>query len=191
MSETILKSILTLSRHILAILLMPFTVVIVFPVWLLNTFPSVDTRWSTGLLLGRLSQSAGITLGLLGLMLFVWCVSLLARVGRGTLAPWDETQNLVSIGPYRYVRNPMISGVALMLAGQALFWGSWILGLWVCLFIVINHIYFVLFEEPGLERRFKEQYRVYRENVPRWIPRLKPWQGKSRSMPQRSVLRKE
>lgn len=191
MLENLLKSILILSRHILAILLMPFTVVIVFPAWLLNTFASVDTRWGTGLLLGRLSQSAGITLGLLGLMLFVWCVSLFARVGRGTLAPWDETQNLVSIGPYHYVRNPMISGVALMLVAQALFWGSWILWFWVCLFILINHLYFVLSEEPGLEGRFKEQYRVYREHVPRWIPRLKPWHGKSRSMQQQSVIRKE
>jgi protein-S-isoprenylcysteine O-methyltransferase Ste14 len=191
MFENILKSILTLSRHILAILLMPFIVVIVFPAWLLNIFASVDTRWGTGLLLGRLSQSAGITLGLLGLMLFVWCVSLFARVGRGTLAPWDETQNLVSIGPYRYVRNPMISGVALMLVGQALFWGSWVLCFWVCLFIVINHLYFVLSEEPGLERRFKEPYRVYRANVPRWIPRLRSWQGKSRSMPHRSVIHKK
>jgi protein-S-isoprenylcysteine O-methyltransferase Ste14 len=183
MFENILKDSLILSRHLLAILLMPFTVVVVFPAWLLNTFTSVDTRWGTGLLLGQLSQSVGIALGLLGLMLFVWCVSLFARVGRGTLAPWDETQNLVSIGPYRYVRNPMISGVALLLIGQALFWGSWVLGFWVCLFIVINHLYFVLAEEPGLERRFKEQYRVYKENVPRWIPRLRPWQIELRSGP--------
>jgi protein-S-isoprenylcysteine O-methyltransferase Ste14 len=45
---------------------------------------------------------------------------LFAKVGQGTLAPWDPTRNLVAVGPYRFVRNPMISGVALMLMGQAL-----------------------------------------------------------------------
>jgi protein-S-isoprenylcysteine O-methyltransferase Ste14 len=178
MFKVLLNNMLILSRHMLAILLMPFMVVVVVPAWLLHTFASDDTRWKAGLLLGYLSQSIGIALALLGFILFTWCVILFARVGRGTLAPWDETQNLVSIGPYRYVRNPMISGVAFMLIGQALFWGSWALTLLVCLFVFVNHIYFVLLEEPGLEGRFEEQYRVYRENVPRWIPRLRPWKGK-------------
>jgi len=81
------------------------------------------------------------------------------------------------LGPYRYVRNPMISGVALMLAGEALFWGSRALGLWAASFLAINHLYFVLSEEPELEYRFGPAYRVYKANVPRWIPRLRPWTG--------------
>ena len=104
-------------------------------------------------------------------------MSLFARVGQGTLAPWDPTRSLVSQGPYRHMRNPMISGVALMLVGQALFWRSIPLGIWALAFILINHIYFVFSEEPGLERRFGESYRRYNENVPRWIPRKKPWEG--------------
>jgi protein-S-isoprenylcysteine O-methyltransferase Ste14 len=110
-----------------------------------------------------------------GLALFGWCVGLFARVGRGTLAPWDPTRNLVAVGPYRYVRNPMISGVALMLLGQALLWGSRALGIWTGSFVLINHVYFVLSEEPGLERRFGEKYRLYKANVPRWIPRIRAW----------------
>jgi len=58
-------------------------------------------------------------------------------------------------------------------AGQALFWGSWIMGLWAGFFILVNHLYFVLSEEPGLERRFGESYRVYKAGVPRWLPRMK------------------
>jgi protein-S-isoprenylcysteine O-methyltransferase Ste14 len=72
----------------------------------------------------------------------------------------------------------MISGVALMLIGQTLFWGSWAIALWALAFIVINHIYFVLLEEPGLESRFGEDYRVYKEQVPRWIPRIGAWLSK-------------
>ncbi len=115
----------------------------------------------------------GLTLLVVGFGVFSWCVILFAHVGRGTLAPWDPTRSLVAAGPYRYVRNPMISGVAAMLVGEAMLWTSLALGLWACIFIAINHAYFVLSEEPGLERRFGESYRLYKASVPRWIPRFK------------------
>ncbi|NIW96539.1 MAG: isoprenylcysteine carboxylmethyltransferase family protein [Phycisphaerae bacterium] len=168
---------LTTLRHLLSILLLPFLVVVVVPYWLLNAFAAGDTRWDVGSMLVWLPRSAGALLLVVGLALFSWCVSLFARVGRGTLAPWDPTRNLVAVGPYRYVRNPMISGVVLMLLGQALVWGSWVMGIWTGGFVFINHIYFVLSEEPGLERRFGESYRLYKANVPRWIPRMRPWSG--------------
>ena len=166
---------LTLLRHLLSILLMPFMVVVAVPLWLLTSFIPQDHRWSDGSFSALLSRGTGWVLFLAGFALFGWCVGLFARVGRGTLAPWDPTRNLVATGPYRHVRNPMISGVALMLSGQALFRGSWVLGIWAAVFLCINHVYFVLSEEPGLERRFGESYRIYKQNVPRWLPRLKPW----------------
>ncbi len=165
-----------LLRHLLAILLLPVLVVVVVPSWLLGT-PAGDSRWvDTSIGVGPF-RVVGAALFVIGLGLFGWCVSLFARVGRGTLAPWDPTRNLVAVGPYRYVRNPMISSVALMLLGEALFWGSTALGLWACGFVGINHLYFVFLEEPGLEQRFGERYRVYKANVPRWIPRPTPWSG--------------
>jgi len=149
---------------------MPFVAVVAVPLWLLNAFATADTCWS-GL------WPVGAALFACGLALFVWCVSLFGRVGRGTLAPWDPTQKLVAVGPYRHVRNPMISGVAAMLVGETLFFGSWELALWALLFLIANHVYFLTSEEPGLERRFGQSYRTYKANVPRWIPRLKPWTG--------------
>jgi protein-S-isoprenylcysteine O-methyltransferase Ste14 len=111
-------------RHLLSILLLPFIVVVGVPYWLLTSYAVTDTRWEALSPLAWLPRSLGMVLLICGLALFGWCVSLFARVGQGTLAPWDPTQALVAIGPYRAVRNPMISGVALMLAGQALWWGS-------------------------------------------------------------------
>jgi protein-S-isoprenylcysteine O-methyltransferase Ste14 len=160
-------------RHLLAILLLPFVVVVVVPAWLLT--PRVGAPWADAPL------SAGLVAGgavfLCGLALFAWCVLLFARVGRGTLAPWDPTRALVAVGPYRHVRNPMISGVALMLLGEALLWGSGRLAAWAVAFVLVNHAYFVGLEEPGLEARFGEGYRAYRAAVPRWVPRLRPWTG--------------
>jgi protein-S-isoprenylcysteine O-methyltransferase Ste14 len=161
---------LTLLRHLLAILLLPFVVVVVVPRWLLTAWAGPDTRWASGAL-AWLPRTAGVALFLVGFALFAWCVALFARVGRGTLAPWDPTRALVAVGPYRYVRNPMISGVAAMLAGQALCWGSWLVAAWAALFVLVNHVYFVAVEEPGLAQRFGDGYRAYRARVPRWLPR--------------------
>ncbi|MGH9160391.1 MAG: methyltransferase family protein, partial [Vicinamibacteraceae bacterium] len=129
-----------------------------------------DLRW-TETSLAPVGQVVGVVVFVAGLGLFVWCLVLFARIGRGTLAPWDPTQRLVAVGLYRYVRNPMISGVAAMLLGEALFFGSALLAGWVALFIPVNHVYFLVSEEPGLERRFGAAYTEYKERVPRWLPR--------------------
>jgi len=164
-------------RHLSAILLCPFLAAVVVPYWLLTSWAGFDTRWGSVSSLEWLPRCAGVGLLTGGLMLFGWCVKLFAQIGQGTLAPWDPTRKLVAVGPYRYVRNPMISGVFTMLLGLALIWGSWVVGLWALLFFVVNHTYFILSEEPGLERRFGDSFRTYKANVARWIPRSKPWEG--------------
>jgi protein-S-isoprenylcysteine O-methyltransferase Ste14 len=162
---------LTALRHVLAIVLLPVVMVVAVPYWLLTQLDLTDTRWAATSALALPMRVLGATLLLAGILLFSWCVSLFARVGRGTLAPWDPTQQLVAVGPYRYARNPMITGVAAVLAGEVLLTGSRILALWLVLFVAINYAYFVLFEEPGLERRFGAPYTEYEARVPRWIPR--------------------
>jgi protein-S-isoprenylcysteine O-methyltransferase Ste14 len=98
-------------------------------------------------------------------------VRLFATVGESTLAPWDPTHRLVVLGPYRHVRNPMITGVISMLLGEAALLGSWPLLAWALGFFGVNAIYMPLVEEPGLVRRFGDDYVRYRQNVPRWLPR--------------------
>jgi protein-S-isoprenylcysteine O-methyltransferase Ste14 len=78
-------------------------------------------------------------------------------------------------GPYRYVRNPMISGVLFVLLGEAALAGSLPLLLWFGLVFAINAVYLPLVEEPGLSRRFGDDYATYKANVPRWVPRIRPW----------------
>jgi protein-S-isoprenylcysteine O-methyltransferase Ste14 len=71
----------------------------------------------------------------------------------------------------------MITAVLLVLLAEALFAQSWPLGGWMVVFLAGNAVYFPLVEEKDLERRFGNEYLAYRENVPRWLPRLKPWKG--------------
>jgi protein-S-isoprenylcysteine O-methyltransferase Ste14 len=161
-----------LLRHALSILLLPTMVAVVIPRWILRTYAAVDTRWpfTPPSLVPR---ALGVMLVLAGVALVAWCISLFARVGKGTLAPWDPTANLVAVGPYRYTRNPMITGVLTTLVGEALVTGSRLIGLWALVFFAMNHTYFLLLEEPGLSRRFGDSYDEYKRTVPRWLPRLR------------------
>ncbi|WP_394830106.1 isoprenylcysteine carboxyl methyltransferase [Pendulispora rubella] len=111
----------------------------------------------------------------MGLAMLGWTVALFVRVGKGTLAPWNPTRRLVVVGPYAHVRNPMISGVFCILCGEALLLESSRMATWALLFLVVNHVYFVFSEEPGLTMRFGAEYTEYALHVPRWLPRLRPW----------------
>jgi protein-S-isoprenylcysteine O-methyltransferase Ste14 len=159
-------------------LLLPLLMVVVLPYWLLSANSAGNTRWERGTLIQWIAGFAGFLLFAAGMALFSWCIRLFASLGQGTLSPWDPTHNLVASGPYCYVRNPMISAVVMMIAGETLFWGSAQLSAYLVIFVLVNHLNFVLVEEPGLEKRFGEPYRLYKANVPRWLPRRRPWQGK-------------
>lgn len=164
-------------KHVRAVLLLPFNVTIVIPVGILYLTHSLSIKWGLSARLNLVPILLGILLIFIGLALMFKTISLLARVGKGTLAPWDPTQKLVVHGIYRHVRNPMISGVFCILLGEAVLVGSVPLLIWFAVFFVLNLIFIPLFEESNLEARFGDQYRLYKQNVPRWLPRLKPWEG--------------
>lgn len=113
---------------------------------------------------------AGMVVAGVGALLALWCVFTFAIVGRGTPAPFDPPRRLVVRGPYRFVRNPMYIGAALVLAGAALFYGSLTVLGYTALFLAITHVFVVSYEEPTLSRLFGEEYDEYRRRVRRWWP---------------------
>jgi protein-S-isoprenylcysteine O-methyltransferase Ste14 len=152
-------------RHLRAILLLPGVVIVAIPALIL---------WRNGARLGPLAV-AGLPLIAAGLLLMIPTIRLFASAGRGTLAPWDPTTRLVVCGPYRYVRNPMISGVLAILVGEAALFASPRLLVWFGAVFALNAVYIPLVEERGLEARFGEEYRTYKAHVPRWLPRIRSW----------------
>jgi protein-S-isoprenylcysteine O-methyltransferase Ste14 len=163
-----------LLRHLLSILILPFTVTVIVPLWLLRNDVTRDVApQGTWVRLLILTAAAGALL--IGLTLFISTLMHFARTGRGTLAPWDPPRVLVVQGVYRYVRNPMISGVLFILLAEALLTGSRRILIWFILFLTLNLVYIPLLEEPGLAARFGERYRIYKKNVPRWLPRVNAW----------------
>jgi protein-S-isoprenylcysteine O-methyltransferase Ste14 len=161
-------------QHLNAVILLPFMVTVVIPTIILH-FTGLDgsalqrpAPWNVLMVV-----SAGVLLGV-GLPLFAATIWFFGKIGRGTLAPWNPPQHLVVVGPYRYVRNPMISSLLFVLLAEALLFGSLpLVGYFAAVFL-LNSIYFPLVEEPGLEKRFGEEYIRYKQHVPRWIPRLTP-----------------
>lgn len=120
----------------------------------------------------------GMAFAFAGFMLMYWTIRFFYKYGEGTLAPWDPTQKLVVEGVYRHTRNPMITGVFCILLGESVLFHSTAILCWFAVFFVGNLIYIRQFEEPGLVQRFGEPYLEYKENVPRWIPRITRWRSK-------------
>ena len=90
--------------------------------------------------------------------------------GRGTPAPWAPPERFVERGSYRLVRSPMYLGVLLLVVGQGLVLGREILFAWAAAAWLIFTSFLVLYEEPGLRRRFGAEYDDYRRRVRRWVP---------------------
>jgi len=95
--------------------------------------------------------------------------------GLGTPAPVAPTEHLVVGGLYRYVRNPMYLAVVATILGQAMLLGQPVLVLWAALVTAAVASFVHLYEEPTLSRRYGAEYDEYREAVPRWLPRARPW----------------
>ncbi len=84
-------------------------------------------------------------------------------------APWKPSPSLVLTGPYRFTRNPMYVGMALLQVGVGLMLGNlWVVLLAVASLLVV-HYSAVLPEEAYLDEKFGEPYRQYRATVRRYL----------------------
>jgi len=153
-------------RALLAFLALPGVVAFVVPPILAWVDP-----WRAGAIL------PGALVMLVGLGWLLWCVRDFYVSGKGTLAPWDPPKRLVVVGLYRHVRNPMYVGVLTLVAGWALLLASPLILGYALVLAVGFHIRVLTHEEPWLESRFGDEWRRYRAEVRRWLPRLAPWRG--------------
>lgn len=108
-----------------------------------------------------------------GWTVMIWCFWIFIADGRGTPAPLDPPRELVVVGPYRFVRNPMYAAGLAALLGWILWSPSLSLMLAFLLFLLATHLFVTMYEEPTLKRTFGAAYYDYCRRVPRWIPRLK------------------
>lgn len=114
---------------------------------------------------------AAVALGLLSVSIQGWCIALLQRRGRGTPSLLAATAQLVTTGPYAWLRNPLnLSEVTVFLA-LAAWCASWILLIYASVAWLAFHLFVVLYEEPRHRRQFGAAYEAYASAVSRWLPR--------------------
>lgn len=155
---------LLLLRAVLSFLALPGVVAIALP----PVITSVDPFRRAGFQVGLVPLIAGFAV-------LLWCVRDFYVVGRGTLAPWDPPGRLVTVGLYRFVRNPMYVGIVMALAGWSVAAGSPLLGVYLAVLSVAFLLRVHLYEEPRCGRQFGEEWERYAAAVPGWVPRLTPW----------------
>lgn len=164
------EMVIYLLKHLTSLIL-PVTVLILVP---LAIEKDIAIKTISALVVGLLLMLAGLAIMAITIFKFI-------TVGKGTLAPWFPTGKLLVGGLYCYVRNPMIIGVLTVLFGESIAILSLHILIWTGLFFLINQIYFLVYEEPTLEKRFGEEYRSYKSRVPRWIPSLKAYKQEKES----------
>jgi len=108
-----------------------------------------------------------------GTLIILRCSMDIVHKGNGTPAHLDPPKALIVEGLYRHVRNPIYLGALLVQIGYIVWSGSGLLIAYLMFFIAAFHLLIVLFEEPVLQKKFGQEYEVYRRNVPRWLPWFK------------------
>lgn len=136
----------------------------VFPWVILSTLGEMPELIRGRAILGGVVFLTGSALGVRSAMEMV-------RVGKGTPLPMDAAVNLVTRGPYQWVRNPMAVAGLVQGLGVALFLGSVEIAVYVLLGGLVWNFFVRPEEELFLFRRFGEPYAEYVKEIRCWIPR--------------------
>jgi protein-S-isoprenylcysteine O-methyltransferase Ste14 len=115
-----------------------------------------SVRWGGGLL-----ALAGVAVAVVGRIRF-------ARAGT-EINTFAEPGRLVTDGVYRFTRNPMYLGLALVAGGAALACGAITSLLLAAAFVAITDRWYIAFEEEQLAAKFGTAYDAYRRSTRRWM----------------------
>jgi protein-S-isoprenylcysteine O-methyltransferase Ste14 len=154
---------MTALKSLLFLILAPGMVAGYIPLVLLRNGPQIETGFFACL---------AFPLWLTGGVILLWSFWNFLYEGGGTPAPMDPPRELVAVGFYRVVRNPMYVGILLILTGYFLWFGYWSLLIYTVIVFGLTHLFITQYEEPALKRKFGAPYEDYIRRVPRWIPRL-------------------
>jgi protein-S-isoprenylcysteine O-methyltransferase Ste14 len=129
----------------------------------------------------NIAQLPSVILFSIGLYLFCTTNYHFMSKGKGTLSPMMPPTLFVVEGPYKFVRNPMLASVLMIVAAEALFFNSKGMAYFTGVFFVCTTLYFMFEEEPKLVERFGEPYKEYCKHVNRWMFRLTPYETSSKA----------
>ena len=116
----------------------------------------------------KVASFAGMILAIAGLGLIFAALLRFRRAGTNP-EPWRQTTAFVASGVYRWTRNPMYLGMALIFAGLALIFDSLATLLLLPFVVILIDRQVIAREERYLEAKFGDDYRAYKDKVRRWL----------------------
>lgn len=115
------------------------------------------------------SATIGMFLLLCGELIRIYAVAFIGSISRTRK---NQTgSNLITTGPFGYVRNPLYVGNFLISFGVAVYGGNNFISVLTVLLFAMQYYFIVKYEENLLHERFGDEYRAYCEQVPAWFPR--------------------
>jgi len=106
-----------------------------------------------------------------GIILSIWTTLIFFR-SKGTPVPVNPPPKLITSGPYAYTRNPMHTGLFLIMIASGIYFGSLLsLLIFTPVYIALDTLMLKYIEEPELEKRLGEEYFQYKEKTPMFFPR--------------------
>ncbi|MFC1500898.1 methyltransferase family protein [Elusimicrobiota bacterium] len=157
------KIIETISVWLFFLLLLPAPFVLVFNKYFLN---SLYIKYSF------LTHIFIVCLFIfLGLFIIIWSIISHLKIGKGTSVPNIPPKNLIILGPYKIVRNPIMLGLAIYYCGIGTLFANLSLGIMsFILYLLAGGFYNKFVEEKELEARFGDDYIEYKKNTPFVFP---------------------
>ncbi len=125
-------------------------------------------------LLPALRWPVAIALFVLGITVWIICLDVVSRRGHGTPFPLDAPRDLVTTGPFAYVRNPIMMAELMVIWAEAVYFSVLGVLLYAAIATIAGHVSVVYVEEPDLRARFGDAFETYCSRVPRWFPRVHP-----------------
>lgn len=147
----------------------PFSVLYIIPQFIMAT-TNIKSQEGFGFLWIKI---VGMILMWSGAALAIYCSILMMVLAKGTPLVTSAPKKLLARNIYKYIRHPMMWALFIVVLGEALTFGQWILFVWLIAMSRIIYLIVVNYEEPQLERRFGESWVEYCKEVPRWLPRFK------------------
>lgn len=158
------KRILTPLMGLLFFCLVLFSIIASFYIDQYFGFPKIFSK--------PFALAAALPVLLIGAALWLWPVWFFFKE-KGTPVPISPPPRLITHGPYAYSRNPMMTGIFLLLFGLGVLFRSLSLTFIVTpLFVFFSILEFKFIEEPELEKRFGKAYADYRAKTPLIIPKI-------------------
>ncbi len=118
-------------------------------------------------------KAIGVILAILGCAILSHCANtLFFRPRQEMPIPLNAPEKFIVAGLYKYVRNPMYLGDFMVILAEFFIFGHLLILVYLLMVMIAVHLMVTRKEEKQLEEKFGKEYKDYRRNVPRWIPRL-------------------